>query len=69
MVNNHYIYSKRVSFNIKGGVEIDNELDLVTGAGSRFVESHEGRNKKYKDLNDLNKLLGGGNENERFYNK
>lgn len=62
MVNQHYINPKRVLFNILGSVEIDNELDLVTSAGNRFIESHEGWNKIYDDLNDLDKLLDGGNE-------
>lgn len=57
MVNEHYINPKRVLFNILGGVEIENEIDLVTSLGNQYIESHEGWNKIYNNLNDLNKLL------------
>ena len=64
MINQHYINSKRVRFNILGRVEIDKELDLVTDIGIKFVESHEGWNKIYMDLNDLNKLLDKDDKND-----
>ena len=57
MVNEHFINPKRVLFNILGGVEIDNQLDIVTGIGNHFIELHEGWNKIYNNLDDLNKLL------------
>lgn len=57
MVNEHYINPKRVSFNILGGIQIDNKIDLVTSLGNQFIESHEGWNKLYNNLDDLNKLL------------
>lgn len=62
MVNAHFLNPKRVLFNILGGVEIDNQLDLVTGIGNHFIESHEGWNKIYNNLDDLNKLLDGWNK-------
>ncbi len=57
MVNKHFINPKRVLFSILGCVQIENKLDLVTSIGNQFIESHEGWNKIYNDLNDLNKLL------------
>lgn len=57
MVNEQYINPKRVLFNILGGIEIENEMDLVTSLGNQYIESHEGWNKIYHNLNDLNKLL------------
>lgn len=57
MINKNYINPKRVLFNILGKVEIDNEFDLVTTFGNNFIEMHEGWNKLYKNLNDIDKLL------------
>lgn len=57
MVSMDLLNSRRLTFNILGTVEIDNDYDLVTQSGNNFIQEHEGWNEIYNDINDLDKLL------------
>lgn len=57
MVSMNLLDSRRLIFNILGTVEIDNEYDLVTSLGNKYIQEHEGWNAIYNDIGDLDKLL------------
>lgn len=64
MIKSGLLNPEKLTFNVLGSVEIENDLSLVTSKGIDFVESHEAWNKIYNDLNDLSKLMGKENNND-----